>query len=170
MNFLPTAIAYGYLMGTDVENGIQYCIGKGQTLTSVSASPEGTGVLIQGTVMDQSPGQPNTPAVSDSDMSMWMDYLHGQNATMINSPPSPHGVPVELRAVGSDAASLTATATSDSSGRFSNLWSLPTTGLYTIWATSPEATHTGVHMEQLRYQLHQLLPSRQPSLCHLLAQ
>ena len=34
--------------------------------------------------MDMSPGAPNTPAVSEEDMVEWMDYMYGQNATLLN--------------------------------------------------------------------------------------
>lgn len=102
----PTGIADGYLLGTDVDNGIQYAIGKGKTAMSITAPTTtvsaGTGVMIQGSVLDMSPGKPNTPAVSDADMSEWMDYLYGQNATLLNNPPKPDGVPVRLTAVDSN--------------------------------------------------------------------
>ena len=78
--------------------------------------------MIQGSVLDQSPGKPNTPAVADEDMSEWMDYLYGQNATLINSPPSPKGVEVRLFAISSDGTvTEIGTATSDSSGLYKTL-------------------------------------------------
>ena len=74
--------------------GFIIVLGKGQTSTSVSVQtrplPKGTTVQIQGNVLDQSPAQPGTPAVSDSSMSEQMDYLHMQNATLLNSGYSPH--------------------------------------------------------------------------------
>src|SRR4030067_43346 len=83
-----------------------------------------------------SPAQANTPAVSEADMSEWMDYLHGQNATMINSPPTPDGVPVQLTAV-SSSGSVTdlGTVTSDSSGTFGTMWAPSAAGMYTVYAT-----------------------------------
>ena len=133
----PSAIADGYLIGTDGENGMQYAIGKGKTATTVSASPAvGSGVTIQGTVMDMSPGQLGTAAVSEADMSEWMDYLHGQNATLINSPPTPTGVVVQLTAVGPDGAAVDlGMVTSDSSGLFKKMWKPTAEGEYTIYAT-----------------------------------
>ena len=67
------------------------------------AVPLGTGVLIKGTVLDQSPAQPNTPCVSKDSMSQQMEYLHLQqpigglwnNVTII-------GVPVSLTAIDSN--------------------------------------------------------------------
>ena len=140
MDINPTAIAYGYLIGTDNEDGVQYAFGQGQTSTTVTAPTTatalGNSLVIQGTVMDQSPGQPNTPAISDANMSVWMDYLHGQNATMINSPPSLQGVPVQLIAVTSDNNIINlGTVTSNSLGTFGTTWSPPATGTYTIYAS-----------------------------------
>ena len=134
------SIADGYLVGTSENDGIQYCFGKGQTATTVSAPlttvPAETGVLIQGTVMDTSPAQPNTPAVSDADMSAWMNYLHMQNADLQNVHFSTTGVPVELRAVGSNGAVIDlGTVTSDSDGQFATQWVPATAGLYKIYAT-----------------------------------
>ncbi len=136
----PTAIAYGYLLGSDGENGMQYCIGKGKTATSITAPltvvPLGDGVLLQGFVKDMSPGAPDTPAVSDEDMDEWMDYLYGQNATLINAPPTPKGVTVRLSVVDPNGNSYEiGTATSDSSGLFKTTWNPELEGEYTIYAT-----------------------------------
>ncbi len=136
----PRSIANGYLVATDGENGIQYCIGKGKTATSITAPTTavsvGTGVLIQGSVLDMSPGNPNTPAVSDADMSEWMDYLYGQNATLLNTPPSPDGVPVRILAIDSNGnVNLIGTTISDSSGQYSFKWTPTTPDVYKITAT-----------------------------------
>ncbi|MFW9847306.1 MAG: PQQ-binding-like beta-propeller repeat protein, partial [Candidatus Thorarchaeota archaeon] len=136
----PNAIADGYLMGVDQDNQMQYVIGKGKTETTVMASPkvaaEGTSVLIEGTVMDMSPGAPNTPAVSDEDMSEWMDYLYGQNAWLINDPPMPNGVTVTLTAIDQNGQVIDiGTATSDGTGLFKKLWTPQNTGEYTIIAS-----------------------------------
>ena len=136
----PTAIADGYLIATDSENGMQYSIGKGQTQTTITAplttTTTGTSILIQGSVLDLSPGAPNTPAISDTDMDEWMDYLYGQNASLINSPPMPHGVDVRLTAVDSNGNQIDiGTVTSDSSGLYKVMWTPDTEGEYTIYAT-----------------------------------
>ena len=132
----PTAIADGYLLGTDVDNGIQYAIGKGKTQTSITATASGTGLLLQGSVLDMSPGKPNTPAVSEADMSEWMDYLYGQNATLLNNPPKPDGVKVRLSAVDANGSVTDiGTTTTDSSGQFSFKWTPPTTDAYKVTAT-----------------------------------
>ena len=135
-----SAIAEGYLVGVDVLNGIQYCFGKGKTATTVSAPdvavPKGTEVLIKGTVTDMSPAQANTPAVADESMSEWMDYLHMQNATLINSPPTPKGVTVLLYAIDPNGNyEEIGTVTSDSTGLFKMLWKPAIEGEYTVYAT-----------------------------------
>jgi len=140
LNINPTAIAYGYMIGTDTEDGIQYGFGKGLTTTTVSiqndAISKGLSTLIKGTIMDMSPGKPNTPAVSEADMSEWMDYLYGQNATLINNPPKPEGITVRLAAVDSEGSVIDlGTATSDSTGQFALAWKPPTEGTYKIYAT-----------------------------------
>ena len=38
----------------------------------------GTTVMLRGTVIDMSPAQPGTPAISDESMDTWMDYLQLQ--------------------------------------------------------------------------------------------
>ena len=47
------------------------------------------------------------PAISDANMSVWMDYLYMQNATLLNSPPDCIGVPVTLTAIASMAPQST---------------------------------------------------------------
>jgi outer membrane protein assembly factor BamB len=136
----PSAIAEGYLLTRDAENGMQYCIGKGKTETSVSIQNDviakGSSALIKGSVMDLSPGQPSTPAVSEEDMSMWMDYLHGQNATLINAAPKPDGVSVSLTAVDSDGNWIdVGTTTSSMDGTYGFVWTPPEEGMYKIVAS-----------------------------------
>ena len=133
-------IGEGYLVSGSDYDGRVYAFGKGKTETTVSAPdvavPKGTGVLIQGTVMDMSPAQPDTPAVAKESMSEWMEYLHMQNATLINSQPSPKGVPVMLYAVDPNGnIQDIGTVTSDSMGHFKTAWTPPVTGTYTILAS-----------------------------------
>ena len=106
----PNAAANGYLLGSGVFDGNLYCLGKGPTSTTIAAQQQvGGSVLIQGSITDTSPASsdatlkviyPNgVPAVSDANMSTWMDYLHMQNSTLLNNPPQCTGVPVTLTAV-----------------------------------------------------------------------
>ena len=135
----PATITDGYLMGTDTENGFMYVIGKGKTETTVMAPlvavSKGTGVLLTGSIMDMSPGKPNTPAVSDEDMSEWMDYLYGQNATLINNPPTPQGVPVKLAYQMADGSWKDINEViSDDHGNFGLQWTPPAEGVYKVMA------------------------------------
>jgi outer membrane protein assembly factor BamB len=132
----PSGISAGYLTAYSQYDGNQYCLGKGQTATSVTASATtGKGVLIQGSVLDQSPAQPGTPAVADSSMSEWMDYLHLQNSTLLNNPPTPKGVQVTLIAVDpNNNIQAIGEATTNSLGQYSFLWEPAIPGVYTITA------------------------------------
>jgi hypothetical protein len=76
------------------------------------------------------------PAISDADMSVWMDYMHMQNATLLNSPPACIGVPVALSAVSSSGTNVDlGTVTSDGAGHFAYQWNPTAEGLYTVYAT-----------------------------------
>jgi len=136
----PVAAANGYLMAVSFFDGYDYCLGKGKTATTISAPQTsitlGTSVLVQGTVLDKSPAQPDTPAVSDSSMSEWMDYLHMQNATLLNNPPTPKGVTVTLTAIDPNGNNVPiGSTTTDSFGTFFYDWTPSMTGLYKIQAT-----------------------------------
>ena len=105
------AIADGYLIALNGYDAQIYCIGKGPSATTVTGSPKvshnGDSVLIEGTVTDQSPsGKRNinggldlelkgTPAISDDDMTPWMEYLYMQQA----KPENAKGVEVTLSAI-----------------------------------------------------------------------
>jgi hypothetical protein len=143
----PAAAANGYIIGAGVFDGNMYCIGKGPTSTTLAAQQQvGGSVLIQGLVLDNSPVSfsadlnamfPNgVPAISDANMSVWMDYLHMQNSTLLNNPPQCTGVPVTLTAVDPNGNSINiGTTTSNSDGHFAYQWTPTTAGLYTIYAT-----------------------------------
>jgi hypothetical protein len=144
---LPVAAADGYLLAESIYDGNLYCIGQGPTSTTVTAQQQvGGSVLIQGSVLDKSTASSSTtltamyengvPAISDANMSVWMDYLHMQNATLLNAPPDCIGVPVTLTAVSSTGTTVNlGTVTSDSDGHFAYQWTPTTAGLYTIYAT-----------------------------------
>jgi hypothetical protein len=131
----------GYLFTSSSYDGIMAVMGKGLSSTTVSAPQTaitaGTNAIISGTVMDQSPAQPNTPAVSDASMSTWMDYLHFQmpiggiynNITVT-------GVPVSIDATDPNGNFVhIADVTSDMSGTFGYTWTPTSTGDYKITAT-----------------------------------
>jgi hypothetical protein len=69
-------------------------------------------------------------------MDEWMDYLYGQNATLLNNPPTPKGVNIRLTAVDPNGNQIDiGTITSDSSGLYKTLWTPDIEGAYTIYAT-----------------------------------
>jgi hypothetical protein len=136
----PLAAANGYIIGLSAYDGNLYCLGKGKTSTSITIQknviPQGGTIHIQGNVLDQSPAQSGTPAVSDDSTSEYMDYLHMQNSTLLNSPPTPTGVQVTLTAVDpNDNTIVIGTTTTDASGNFYYSYAPPLTGIYKITAT-----------------------------------
>ncbi|MCW4006820.1 MAG: hypothetical protein NWF04_09575 [Candidatus Bathyarchaeota archaeon] len=130
------AIADGYLVAPNYYDGQIYCFGKGQTVTTVLASPKvaskDSAVLIEGTVLDDSPGAKGTPAIADAYMDAWMEYLYQQKAC----PENLDGVQVKLTAVDSNGNSQDiATVTSDAYGKFQTMWAPPAEDAYSIVAT-----------------------------------
>jgi hypothetical protein len=138
----PGAIADGYLAAANSYDGYMYVFGKGQSSTTVTASPKtiakGSTVLIEGTVLDQSPSQPGTPCVSKESMTTQMEYLHMQlpidgiwHNKMIT------GVPVTLTAISSDGnyIDIGTTTTNGYYGTFALAWTPPDEGTYEIIAS-----------------------------------
>jgi len=95
----PVAIADGYLAMYNCYDGQIYSIGKGPSVTTVTASPKvsvyGHSVLVEGTVMDIADGTrqneqaarfPNgVPAVDDESMTPWMEYVYQQKPKPANA-------------------------------------------------------------------------------------
>lgn len=134
--YTPTAIAYGVLLASDSYNGYTYAFGKGSTETTISTSSKvitkGSSVLLEGTVLDASPAQKGTAAVSDDSQTAWMEYLHMQQPI----PGNTTGVPVKLTAIDSNGKTQEiGIVTSDMSGAFMKMWTPPVEGEYTIIAT-----------------------------------
>jgi hypothetical protein len=132
----PTAIAQGVLTTTNSVNGYTYAFGKGETATTVSPSSEviakGDSILLKGTVLDMSPAQNGTAAVSDATMTAWMQCLHMQQPY----PASGTGVKVSLDALDPNNNFVhIGDATSDLSGKYSFLWQPDIEGKYTIVAS-----------------------------------
>ncbi len=135
------AIADGYLnMMSDLGYFVTYGIGQSKTTITApdTVVPQGTGLVIKGTVLDQSPAQPDTPCVSHDSMTTQMQYLHlqypvnglWQNETAI-------GVPVTLTAIGSDNAvyNLGSVTTNGYYGTYAFTWTPPKADSYTITAS-----------------------------------
>jgi outer membrane protein assembly factor BamB len=131
-----SGISAGMVFYQNNEDGCLYMFGQGQSQTTVTASPKvstkGSTVLIEGTVVDLSPGAKGTPAISDKDQSSWGQYLYNNAPEPLNAT----GVPVFLQATLTDGTVIDIThVTSDRRGSFSHLWTPPTKGKYTITAT-----------------------------------
>ncbi|XHH09990.1 MAG: PQQ-binding-like beta-propeller repeat protein [Candidatus Bathyarchaeia archaeon] len=138
----PGAVADGYLVSGNPDDGYVYSFGKGQSQTTVTAPDlviaKGQGIVIKGTVLDLSPAQSGTPCVSDDSMTTQMEYLHMQlpiggiwgNATMT-------GVPVKLSAIDPNGNAVDiGTAISDAySGTYAFTWTPELEGDYKIIAS-----------------------------------
>jgi len=122
-----------------------YAVGKGATTTTVSIQNDvvslGSSVMIKGTVMDVSPGTedaalqirfPNgVPAISDGDMSEWMQYVYMQFGI-----PDATGVEVKLEAIDPNGKYFDiGTATTDTSGNYGFTFKPDVEGKYMIMAT-----------------------------------
>ncbi len=131
------AIADGYLVALNCYDTQLYCFGKGQTATTVNAPQtavvKGTPIVISGTVTDQSPGKSKgTPAISDKDMTPWMEYIYMQQPKPTNAT----GVPVKLTAIDPNGnIHEIGTVTSDMMGNYAIMWTPPVPGLYKVIAT-----------------------------------
>jgi outer membrane protein assembly factor BamB len=139
---VPGAVADGYLTAGNSYDGYMYVFGKGKSATTVTAPdvavPQGTGVVIKGTVLDMSPAQPSTPCVSAASMETQMEYLHLQMPiTGLWGNETITGVPVILTAIGSDGTviDITTTTTNGYYGTFGYTWTPPKEDTYTITAT-----------------------------------
>jgi hypothetical protein len=139
-------VADGYIVvGNAYDNHI-YCIGKGPSATTVGASPEvllhGSSVLVKGTVTDQCAGAKElaqefgfvngVPAVADTDMQAWMEYLYEQQAKPTNA----KGVEVSLDTIDPNGNYVhIGTATSDTNGNYGYKFTPEVPGTYQIIAT-----------------------------------
>jgi outer membrane protein assembly factor BamB len=132
------AIDDGLLLTSNKYDGCVYGFGMGPTATTVSAPQtqitSGTKVIIQGTVTDQTPGiAQGTPAISDTWMSAWMEYLYMDQPM----PTQATGVTVQLTAIDPNGNYIViGNATSDISGAYIYTWTPPNIpGTYHITAT-----------------------------------
>ncbi len=141
----PWPVADGCLAYLNAYDGQIYCIGKGPSATTVTASPKvtakGSNVLIEGTVTDICAGAKNlvetgefntVPAMSDASQGSWMEYLYMQKPC----PSDAIGVPVKLTAIDPNGNwQDIGTVTSDPDGTFRVMWTPPVEGTYKIFAT-----------------------------------
>jgi hypothetical protein len=122
-----------------------YCIGKGPSATTVSASPKvsvhGDGILVEGTVTDISAGAERkvesgefsmVPAVSDESMAPWMEYIYMQKPC----PAEVTGVEVIVEVLDPNNNFYeVGRTTSDASGMFKLMFTPEVPGEYTVIAT-----------------------------------
>ena len=129
-------VADGIVIALNSYDGQVYAFGKGTSKTTVSAPQvavaKGTAVMITGTVTDQTPAAKDTPAISDADMSEWMEYKYMQKVM----PSDAKGVQVKLTAIDPNGNTQEiGTATSDMAGNFGFAWTPPVEGTYKVMAT-----------------------------------
>ena len=132
----PAAIAEGVLLASSYYDKNLYAFSKGETATTISVSSKTIGhsesILFEGSVLDMSPAQPSTPAISDDDMSAWMEYLHMQQP----KPTDATGVTVHLTAIDPNGNFQDiGYAKSNTMGNYAIDWTPPVPGVYTVTAT-----------------------------------
>jgi hypothetical protein len=138
-------LADGYFVYYNYYDNSLYCVGKGPSAATVTASPkvstQGNTILIEGTVTDVSAGAKQlvqdgkfnvVPAVSDQSQASWMEYLYMQQP----KPSGVTGISVHLTATDPNGNFQDiGYVSSDSSGMFKKMWTPPVEGEYTIVAS-----------------------------------
>jgi hypothetical protein len=142
----PVAVADGFLVYQNYYDYQIYCVGKGPSSTTITASPKvtelGNSMLIEGTVIDIAAGTkqkeqaarfPNgVPAVSDESMGKWMEYVYMQKPR----PTDTVGVPVTISVVDANGNYRDiGSTTSDADGFYSLNWKPDIEGKYTVYAS-----------------------------------
>jgi hypothetical protein len=135
----------GIIAGFDTYDLQIYAMGKGPSAMTVAAGPKvtttGGSIIIDGTVMDNSPGLKTTAmqlrfpngvaAVSDASQADWMMYVYKQ----FEQPTTATGVPVVISVVDANGNyRQIGTTTSDANGYYSFNWTPDITGKYTVLA------------------------------------
>jgi hypothetical protein len=139
------AVADGYMVWFNGYDNQVHCYSKGPSATTVAANPKvsvhGSSVLVEGTVMDKSPGTkdsdrtarfPNgVPAIADEDMSAWMEYVYQQQPLPTNA----KGVDVIVEVFDPNSNYYeVGRATSDATGFYSLAFTPEVPGKYTVVA------------------------------------
>jgi outer membrane protein assembly factor BamB len=143
------AIADGYLVTYNAYDNLLYVFGKGPSATTIStpdiAATLGDTVIIKGTVTDQSAGAMGTPAISDEDMSAWMEYMYMQYPF----PGDATGVDVSIDVIDSNGNFRNiGMVTSDVAGKFALNWTPDIPGEYTVIATFAGSESYGSSFDQ----------------------
>jgi outer membrane protein assembly factor BamB len=163
-----TIMADGIVVGLNLFDSEVYAFGKGPSATTVTASPKvsvhGTNVLIEGSVTDQTEtGRRNTndifefslkgtPAISDEDMSAWMEYMFMQQP----KPADAKGVEVVISVLDpNNNCYEIGRTTSDINGKFGYAFEPLVPGTYQIIATfegsaayGPSSSSTYINVEE----------------------
>jgi hypothetical protein len=136
------AVADGYLAFDNFYDGTMYVFGKGKSAMTVTASPktinQGSEVLIEGTVLDQSPAQQGTPCVSKESMTTQMEYLNMQiPIDGLDHDTQMTGVQVLLTAIDptGNYVDIGTATTSAYYGTYELAWTPPQEGTYKIIAS-----------------------------------
>jgi outer membrane protein assembly factor BamB len=158
---IPTgyAVADGYYAYLNLYDMQIYCIGKGPSATTVTATPKvsthGDSVLVEGTVIDIAAGTgqneqaarfpSGVPAVSDESLSAWMEYVYMQKPL----PNNVTGVEVVLETLDPNGNFYEiGRTTSDASGLYSYMFTPEVPGKYTIIASfKGSESYWGSHAE-----------------------
>jgi outer membrane protein assembly factor BamB len=148
----PNAIVDGYLVGYSAYDNRMYVFGKGPSATTVTAPKtevmQGQKMVIEGTVTDQSTGAMDSPAISDEDMSAWMEYMYMQQPF----PSDVTGVDVSIDVIDTNGNFRNiGTATSDISGVYSLVWEPDIPGKYTVIATFAGSDSYGSSFAQTNF-------------------
>jgi outer membrane protein assembly factor BamB len=151
-----------------------YGIGKGPSSTTITASPKvtalGSSIVIEGTVMDVSPGTNNdelqlrfpngVPAMSDASQSDWMLYVYKQ----FERPMDATGVSVTIDVVDANGNYRNiGTTTSDSSGIFAFTWKPDIEGSYTVIATFAGSKAFYASYAQTTFAVDSAAPTPEPT-------
>ena len=149
-------IADGYAVSLNYYDGQIYCFGKGPSETTITASPKvsviGSSVLIEGQVTDQSVGAKDKPAVSDTSMANWMEYIYEQQPMPTNAT----GVTVNLDIIDANGNYRSiGSAITDLSGKFSYAWKPDITGKYTLIASFAGSNSYGSSFAESAFQVDQ---------------
>jgi hypothetical protein len=168
-------LADGKVVGLNFFDNKIYCIGKGNSRTTVSAPQTvpalGSSVMITGTVTDDTPtGSRNTndkvdftlkgtPAIDDEYMGRWMEYLFMDQGIPTNA----KGVEVTLDTVDPNGNFVhIGTVTSDITGAYGCLFKPEVPGTYQIIATFAGSKSYGASYAQTYLSVGEAPPATAP--------
>jgi hypothetical protein len=169
------AIADGILLSSNSMDNMIYAYGKGPSATTVSAPQTvptlGSSVMITGTVTDQTPtGRRNTndkidftlkgtPAISDEDMTAWMEYKFMEQAI----PADAKGVEVTLDTIDPNGNYVhIGTVTTDITGAYGYAFTPEVPGTYQIIATFAGSKSYGASFAQTYMAVDEAPPATLP--------